>query len=315
MLGLSSEGPSEWNYRLLRPDGGPVPPEEYPSSRALAGETLENVEIQIVRATGDALPVFASAAPVRSETGRLLGAVVTLQDLTPFKELERLREDFSAVVAHDLRSPLNAIMMQIEVLLRTVERGVVHAPVSSIERMRRSGHTLEHLIRDLLDAARIESGRIQLDARPLRLDELARHLVQQLAPTLGGDRTVSVQVHGRPQPVLADPLRIEQVLTNLVDNAVKYSADKSAIEVSVVAQDDGVTVSVRDHGPGIAPEDLPRLFERYYRAGRGPGGRSGLGLGLFIAKGLVDAHGGRLWVESQMGEGSTFSLWLPRASR
>lgn len=307
MLGLPSQGSTERNYRLLRPDGQELPRGDYPSRRALGGEALENVEIHIMRAAGDALPVFASAAPVRSESGRLLGAVVALQDLTPFKALERMREEFSAVVAHDLRSPLGAIMMQIEVLLRTAGNGVVHAPLSAIERMRRSGQTLEHLISDLLDAARIEGGRIQLDLGPLAVDQLATRLVQQLA-TLGR-RSVAVHIPDNPRPVLADPLRIEQVLTNLLENAAKYS--EGSIEVSVENQDEGVSVSVRDHGPGISSEDLPRLFERYYRAGRAPEKRSSLGLGLFIAKGLIDAHSGRLWVESQPGKGSTFCFWLP----
>jgi PAS domain S-box-containing protein len=314
MLGLPTQEPTEPGYRLLKPDGQPLPPEEYPSRRALTGETIENVEVHIVRGAGDALPVFASAAPVRSETGRLLGAVVALQDLTPFKALERMREEFSAVVAHDLRSPLSAIMMQIEVLLRAADSGVIQAPVPALERMRRSGHTLEHLISDLLDAARIEGGRIQLDLHPLAVEELATRLVQQLAPTLG-DRAVSVHIQDHPRPVLADPLRVEQVLTNLIENAAKYSADKAAVDVFVAPQDDGVTVSVHDRGPGIPSADLPRLFERYYRASRAPEKRGSLGLGLFIAKGLIDAHGGRLWAESTLGEGSVFSFWLPCASR
>jgi signal transduction histidine kinase len=313
MLDLPGHGAPERRYRLLGTDGVPLPHDEYPAARALAGETVENVEVHIARdGGGTPLPALANAAPVRTETGYLLGAVVALQDLTPFKNLEKMREEFSAVVAHDLRSPLQALMLRIEGLLRHAEGGVVRAPVRTLEQILLSGKRLQHLISDLLDAARIESGHLRLDVRPIALHELVAGLLRQIAPTLG-DHPASLEVDGTPAPVAADPLRVEQVLTNLLENAAKYSAKGSPLVVRVASAEGGATASVTDRGPGIAPEELPRLFDRYYQTARAREKHSGLGLGLHIAKGLMEAQGGKLWVESTLTEGSTFHLWLPWA--
>ncbi|MGC4116669.1 MAG: HAMP domain-containing sensor histidine kinase [Myxococcales bacterium] len=221
-----------------------------------------------------------------------------------------MREEFSAVVAHDLRSPLQAMTVPLDALLRQARSGQVRTSVATLERMRHAGARLEHLIRDLLDAARIESDRLRVDPRPVALPALAAALARQIAPTIAS-HPITVEVRGQPPPVRADPLRVEQVLTNLVENAAKYSKDGSPIALEIAQDGGGVAVSVADRGQGIAPEDLPRLFDRYYQTARARKQRSGLGLGLYIAKGVAEAHGGQLTVESRPEVGSTFRLWLP----
>jgi signal transduction histidine kinase len=136
-------------------------------------------------------------------------------------------------------------------------------------------------------------------------------VLKQVELTLG-DRRVSLRVDDETPPVSVDPLRLDQVLTNVLENAAKYSTEGAPIELRVSASSGGAEVAVTDHGPGIDPEDMPRLFDRYYQTQRAREKKSGLGLGLYITKGLVEAHGGRMWVESTRGVGSTFYLWLPK---
>ena len=126
-----------------------------------------------------------------------------------------------------------------------------------------------------------------------------------------GTHAISVEIAGEPPPVSADPMRIEQILTNLLENSSKYSFEGAPIRIVVAAENDGATLSIEDRGPGIAPEEIPHLFDRYYQTSKARGGSRGLGLGLYITRGLVEAHGGRITVESTPGIGSTFRIWFP----
>jgi PAS domain S-box-containing protein len=309
LLGLRAE-PGPRPYQLFTPEGRPIPHEQTPGGKALRGETAENEEVRVRRADGSAVPAFASAAPVRTQSGELAGAVVVFQDITAFKELERMREEFSAVVAHDLRSPLTAMMLSLESQLRVAGGERVEVPTAALQRMHRSGLKLRRLIDDLLDASRIEGERLQLDLKPVSLPSLSAALLKQLERNLDGHAT-SLRVEGAPRPAQADAFRVEQVLTNLLENAAKYSEPGGPIDVEIREEGEGVQVAVRDRGPGIAPEDLPRLFDRYYQSRRAREKRTGLGLGLYIAKGLIEAQGGRLQARSAPGQGSTFTVWLP----
>lgn len=228
------------------------------------------------------------------------------------EQVERLREEFAAVVAHDLRTPTQAILLQVGSLLRQARDGQVMVPVATLERMQRSGELLAHMVRDLLDTERIETERLSLSLRTVSLPDAVTALVDRIRPTLGA-HPVRVSVDPGAAPVRADPVRLDQILTNLLENAAKYSDEGQPIEVRVGPAGSGALVSVTDHGPGIPPDEQRRLFDRYYQARRAREKKTGLGLGLYIAKGLVDAHGGRIEVRSQPGRGSTFSVWLPAA--
>jgi NtrC-family two-component system sensor histidine kinase KinB len=298
---------------LRRPDGTPLPREEWPAERALRGEIVSRQELQVTRPDATRLPVLISGAPVRGPGDRVTGAVLAFEDITVFKELERLRDEFASIVAHDLRNPISSILMNAEVMLRQAQgRDTLEVRAAAVERIRRAAAHLGDMVKDLLDASRIEVDRLALDRKPLPSRTTVETIVEQVRPTLG-EHPVKVATEGEPAPILVDPLRFDQILTNLLENAAKYSPRDAPIDVKVAPSEDGVEVSVKDEGMGIAPEDIPRLFDRFYQAKRAREMRAGLGLGLYITRGLVAAHGGRIWVDSEPAHGSTFHVWLPSA--
>ncbi len=229
------------------------------------------------------------------------------------RQVTELRDEFAAIIAHDLRTPISVIALQVEdLLVKSESQGdQVMVPVAALERVRRNAYRLRKMSTDLLEASRIDLKRVQVERRPVSLSEAATSLVSQLNATLG--HRAQVSVISEPPPVLADPLRLDQILTNLLENAAKYSIPGTPIRVLIRSQDNGGLVTVEDQGMGIAPEEIPRLFERFYQARRARQKKSGLGLGLFITKGLVEAQHGRIWVESTLGQGSRFHVWLPSA--
>lgn len=164
------------------------------------------------------------------------------------------------------------------------------------------------MVGDLLDYSRLDAGRLTLIREQADLPSLVRGIVERLVPSLG-DHPVKVETRGVVPPVRADPGRVEQIMTNLLTNAAKYSRPETEISVGIGPADGGVQVSVADKGPGIPPEEIPHLFHRFYR--REEVRRQREGLGLYITKGLVEAHGGRIWVEGEVGVGSTFYFILP----
>jgi signal transduction histidine kinase len=294
-------------------DGRRFTSDELPEVRAMRGEIVENLEMEVPLPDGSRFPAMASAAPVRTEAGKILGAVATFRDVSAEVELERLRAEFAAIMVHDLRNPLNALILSAENLLAKTPGYYVQAPVHVLRRMVRLGRRLGALVGELLDASRVELGQLSLVPKVVDLPSTVSELVRELAPSLSG-RSVEIQVNGHPGPVFIDPLRLIQILTNLLDNSAKYSLAGAPIQVTVQGADGGAEISVSDQGPGIMPEDVPRLFDRFFQAqGAREKRQPGLGLGLYITRGLVEASGGRISVESVAGQGSTFHVWLPEA--
>jgi NtrC-family two-component system sensor histidine kinase KinB len=170
------------------------------------------------------------------------------------------------------------------------------------------------LISDLLQMSRIEAGVLCIQPQPIDLVAVLRSTVDAAQVRLS-DHPLQLAPSGRLPTCFGDARRIEQIVANLLENAAKYSPQDSTIEVRVTSQGEELIVSVVDRGPGIAPEHCDRIFDRFYQiGGSGDAGRRGIGLGLAICKGLVEAHGGRIWVNSKLGEGSTFSFSLPIAT-
>jgi len=300
-------------YDLAYPDGQPVQPEDHPSTRALKGESVLNMALLVAGPREKPTHVLASAAPVRSDAGTILGAVLVFQDVTSLVDLARLREEFAAIVAHDLRTPVQSVLMQIEKLLLFTSGEAATVPITTLQNMKYSSQRLSRLITDLLDASLIEARRLRVSARAVNLPELVAALVAQVQVLLRG-HPVQIDLRGTPPPVAADPLRVEQILSNLLENAAKYSDDGTTIRVIVEPSSGGAAVAIQDSGPGIERQDIPKLFDRYYQAQRARQMQSGSGLGLYVAKGLVEAHGGKLGVESTPGVGSVFRVWLPAAT-
>jgi signal transduction histidine kinase len=225
---------------------------------------------------------------------------------------EREREQYVHAISHDLRSPLAAIMANAQLLRRAQERD------DADERQRRraaaieaSAERLGGMIADLVDAARLEGGQLRVAPVPVDLGRLAADVVARMGDG-EAERVVVAAPTGLPLAA-ADPARIERVLANLIGNALKYSPASAPVRVDVRSRGREVLVEVADLGPGIAPEELPRLFQRHGRTASGRGRADSLGLGLYIARGIVEAHGGRVWVESAPEAGSTFGFAVPVA--
>ncbi len=298
---------------VRRPEGSPLPREDWPGERALRGESVSRVEVLVTRGDGTCAPVLMSAAPIRDAVDRVTGAVLAFEDITVFKELERLRDEFASIVAHDLRNPVSSILMNAEMLLRQAKgRDAVEVRTNALERIRKAAARLGDMVNDLLDASRIEVERLTLDRKLVPSRTTVEAIVDQVRPTLG-DHPVKVATEGEPGAILVDPGRFDQILTNLLENAAKYSPRDAPIDVNVAPSAEGVEVAVKDRGIGIPPEEMPRLFDRFYQTKRARQMRAGLGLGLYIVHGLVAAHGGRIWVDSEPAHGSTFHVWLPSA--
>lgn len=298
---------------LYHPDGRPYTADEYPLARALrTGETVTDEEASFTRADGTRGTLRISAAPIRDDEGHIVAAVAVFQDITERKRAEEFREQYIHTVSHDLRAPLTIILGQAEILERALQRaGLDGLQRRSAEAIVTAARRMNVMIQDLVDSARLESGQIRLQTQPVDLRAYVGDLLERAKPALAVGR-VRVEMPADLPPVLADPNRLERVFTNVIGNALKYSPPETEVLVTAKRVDGEVEISVTDRGVGIAPEDLPHIFERFYRA-KGVRRGEGLGLGLYIAKMLVEAHGGRIWVKSELGKGSTFSFTLPIA--
>lgn len=224
------------------------------------------------------------------------------------KEATRARDELLSIVAHDLRSPLGAISVSAEMLLE-FDLGE-QARRYHLEIVQRASARMNRLIQDLADVAKIESGKLLLDRARHQIKEILDESCEMfLTRTDANLIDLTWVVEEGVRYIWGDRYRLLQVLSNLLDNATKFTKAGGRIALRAVVHDGGVLITVHDNGSGIAAEDLPFVFERFWHAG--DGGASGAGLGLAIAKGIVEAHGGTIWVESRLGEGACFYLTLP----
>lgn len=241
----------------------------------------------------------------------LQGAMLVLQDMTDVWRLESLRRDFVANVSHELRTPLASL----KALVETLEAGALEDPPAAREflgRMHVEVDGLAQLVEELLELSRIESGQVAMHLEPVDVAGLTALAVERLRP-LADRQGVFLEVHAPSDlpPVMADPQRLQQAVVNLVHNAIKFNHAGGRVLVAIRAEDGELLVSVTDTGLGIGPDDLPRVFERFYKGDRSRSSQ-GTGLGLAIVKHVVQAHGGRVWADSAgPGRGATFTLALP----
>ena len=300
----------DYRGQLCTPGGQVIRRDDWPARRVQRGELVGTQEFLLRRPDGRDIPLLIGAAPVLRRDGQLEGVVVVYEDISTLKELQRLREEWAAIVTHDLQQPLSLITMYVGVLERaatSLDQGMLR---KGLAQTRKAANRLSRMINDLADVSRIETRRLALERHPIDIEVLVREIVERQR-TMEQGRIINVSVDGPFPPVDADPVRIEQVLENLLVNAVKYSRPGTPVDVAVRRTADELRVSVTNLGTGIAAEDLPRLFDRFYRTARARAGTvPGLGLGLYIAKGLMEAHGGRIWAESGAGN-TTFEIALP----
>ncbi len=239
--------------------------------------------------------------------------LVVYHDVTESKWLDDVRRDFVANVSHELRTPLSGVKSVIE----TLQGGAIDEPAAARDFLARAESEVDRLVQlleELLALSRLESGDLRFTERPLDMGDVVRSAAQRMAPDAKrAGVELRVDVNRRTQSVSGDPAALERAVVNLVDNAIKFTPEGGSVDVSSRAEDGSVTIEVADTGAGIDRLDLPRVFERFFKADRARQ-RGGTGLGLAIVKHTVEAHGGSIGVDSQLGAGSTFRLRLPLAA-
>ena len=299
---------------IRRADGREISLAEFPFAQALStGETIRAEEIVIQSPDGRSVTTLVNSTPIRSAAGTVESVVVTLQDLTPLEELGRLRAEFLSMVSHELRVPLTSIRGSATALLdaaSNLDPAELHQFLQII--VKQADHMRE-LIGDLLDVARIETGTLSINPEPVEVTSLVDRARNTFLST-GGQDLLNLDLAPDLPLVMADRPRIVQVLGNLLSNAEKHTPESSVIRVTAVQANAHVAVTVADEGTGISAEQLPHLFKKFSRTNGKDGEREirDTGLGLAICQGIVEAHGGRIWAESEgLGLGARFTFTIP----
>jgi PAS domain S-box-containing protein len=269
------------------------------------------LEGDLMRRDGSKLPVGITYAPVFSQERNLLNIILEMRDLTRYQEAEQLKDTFISIISHELKTPVALIKGYVGTLRREDadwDRAVVQDSLAVIEE---EADRLTGLIEDLLDASRLQAGGLAPRMAEVRLPDVARRWTERFARQQP-ERVIDVVFPEDFPVVQADEERIGQVLSNLLSNAIKYSPSGSRVEVRGRVLPEEVVVTVSDNGYGIAQADVPHVFERFYRAEDTARRTKGAGLGLYLAKAIVEAHGGRIWVDAASGPGTRLSFSIPR---
>jgi len=272
------------------------------------------VEGDLKRENGISTPVGITYAPLVSTDGNLLNIVATVRDITRFREAEELKSTFISVISHELKTPVALIKGYVSTLRRedaAWDRDVVQ---DSLEVIEEEADRLTDLIENLLDASRLQAGALAINLTDVRLDLLSERTSEKFQ-TQTELHTINVDFPSNFPVILADEDRLSQVLSNLLSNAIKYSPAGGEIRISGRVRPEQVVLCISDQGPGIAPDDIPHVFDRFYRSPDASRNTKGAGLGLYLARAVVEAHGGRIWVDPKPGVGARICFSLPRDSR
>ncbi len=292
--------------------------DELPSilSRLGRGERIDHYLTKRVRKDGVVIDVSVTISPVHDATGKILGASAIARDVTAqqdeAREALRMREEFISVAAHELRTPLTTMFARLQLVERRLARKPLDPDVvlRDVTLVRQAADRLKALVDRLLDISRIRSGQLQIERESIDVAAMTESIALMLGDASG--RRITVLAPDAPESyrMALDGLRMEEVITNLVDNALKYSPKDTPIEVELSSSPDAIGIAVRDRGPGIGSADRARIFEPFHRSAST--GVPGVGLGLHIAKQIVELHGGTLSVETPVGGGSRFVVTVPR---
>jgi two-component system, OmpR family, phosphate regulon sensor histidine kinase PhoR len=286
--------------------------------RLVIADSFERQEPQareIVVKEGDRPRILrVQSEPIVSEDARPLGWVIVLEDITDIREAERMMAAFVDMVSHELRTPLTSIRGFVATLLQAGEGSFDWETQSEfLDIVDSEAERLGQMIDDLLNVARLQNGRgLQFSFQPVDLNVLIQRVVKlQSKSSYVRGHEIVVKGEDLP-PIVADEGKVEQVLNNLLSNALKYSPNGGTVTIAAHLEGEGIRISIADQGMGIPKEQLPRMFQQFFRVeGSHMVGIKGTGLGLYLVKHLIDGHGGRIWVESEFGHGTTFLFWLP----
>jgi signal transduction histidine kinase len=283
-------------------------------ARVLAGEPVDLSGV-LYHAPGDAKDYYydISLRPLLASDGSVTGVLSALVDVTGRAELDRQKNEFLSIASHELKTPITSIKAYAQMALRQAGSGAADRLARSLGIVDQQADRLVGLIEELLDVSRLQEGQLPLHVEPFDLAALLRDVVE--TTRLGApDFTIRLETPPGPVPVAADAGRIEQVAINLLQNAIKYSGESRQVAITLSCIGSEAVTAVRDYGVGIPVAQQAHVFERYFRASNVSARHySGLGLGLYITHGIVERHGGRMWLDSAEGQGSTFYFALPLA--
>jgi PAS domain S-box-containing protein len=266
-------------------------------------------------ADGKSVAVGVTFAPIFDSHQKLANIVASVRDITRFREAERLKSTFISIISHELKTPVSLIKGYAGTLRREDAHWDLATIQDSLAVIEEEADRLNGLIQNLLDASRLQAGGLHLDQNEVMLPELLTGLARSFR-IQSEKHTISVEFSLNFPPIVADEERLRQVFSNLLSNALKYSPDGGEIHIQGHYEPNSVQVTVTDHGAGIPTHELTAIFDRFHRADTAVTRRAqGAGLGLYLARAIVQAHGGQIWAESEVGRGTTFFVRLPRQSQ
>jgi PAS domain S-box-containing protein len=269
------------------------------------------VEGDLERQNGVPLPVGITYAPSVSADGLLINIVATIRDITRFREADELKSTFISVISHELKTPIALIKGYVSTLRRedaTWDRDIVKDSLAVIEE---EADRLTNLVENLLDASRLQAGALSINQADVDLGALSKRIAERFQVQTGNHKLV-VDFPPDFPIILGDEDRLAQVLSNLISNSIKYSPAGGEIRVRGQVRPEHIIICVSDQGPGIAPEDIPHVFDRFYRASEASRQTKGAGLGLYLARAVIEAHHGRIWVDPKPDSGARICFSLPR---
>ena len=305
---------NEASWKLTTINGQPLLNEETPFKRALQdGQAVYDLKCMVERPDGKKVVIATNAAPLYDTKGIVDGVVGIITDITEQHELQERNDAFLHTIAHDLRSPLAVIKGYAEFLQQTLRESSAESTTREcVEEVLKSSEKMDVMIEELLDTARLEGAIVQVEKEPILLQTFVGSILHQACQkTMTMERLV-LKVPENLPPVSANPEHLERILINLLSNAFKFSPTESKVTVRARRNGDEIVISVTDQGRGITPEDSSRLFQRFVQT-KGLHSPEGVGLGLYITRLIIEEHGGRIWIESKLGYGSTFNFTLPIA--
>jgi PAS domain S-box-containing protein len=307
VIGLSHSDIIQWHYR----EPGLSFEDAEAGGWPLTAQAILYNEGDLERKDGGKVSVGITYAPILSSEGKLLSIVANMRDISKFREAEELKSTFISIISHELRTPVALIKGYVGTLRREDAEWDPEVVRDSLAIIEDEADRLTSLIDDLLDASRLQAGALVLNLSEVHLDQIAKRIAQRFQ-TQTDEHTFKVEFPSDFPCIIADEDRLNQVVSNLVSNAVKYSSEGGTIEIRGQVRLEEVHVCVIDQGPGIAKDDIPHIFDRFYRSSEAAQKTQGAGLGLYLAKAVVEAHGGNIWVNESKDEGTIICFSIPK---